>query len=437
MSFALHLRRRSDFSEAVEYSGHSKSSVYLAPPGDEPQQRVRHSSGHGRNATRAPRLTHISSAAHSFPTTDSGAGGPHPIPNDIIKHQYASDNILQYYEAYIPETNKLDATSAKYWVIFIHGGYYRDPKVQAGSFHRALASLVSNPLYLHLRGSITGYASINYRLSAHSDHPQDPEKTPDYEMHNAKHPDHIDDVIAGIAELQRKYGFGSNYLVAGHSVGATLAFQLALCQQKSWQPPSNSSNTSTENAIDPPSAILGLNGIYSFPALHESFPSYVGMTSGALGSDPKIHAAVSPAAYPGSTYASTWTPKHGRRRIVILASSPQDALVDHKQVEVMLEALNGASSSSEYSPDARSMSNATAFSDATTINPATASNTLHRVASDVGFEVQTLQLKGDHDHVWQTGEGLARAIALVMGQVRRCEREECAGGGDARDFGAA
>lgn len=354
----------------------------------------------------------------------------------MIKHQYASDNILQYYEAYIPEVNKRDPNSAKYWVIFIHGGYYRDPKVQAATFQRALASLVSNPLYLHLRTSIAGYASINYRLSAHPDHAQDPEKTPNYEMHNAQHPDHVNDVIAGIAELQRKYGFGSNYLLAGHSVGATLAFQLALCQQKSWQPPSNS-NASAEDAIEPPSAILGLNGIYSFPSLHQSFPSYVGMTSGALGPEPKVHASASPASYRSSTYSSSWTPEHGRRRIVILASSPQDTLVDHKQVEVMLEALRGTSSSSEYSPVTRSMSNATAFSDATTINPATASNTLHRVTSSPGFDVQTLQLKGDHDHVWQTGEGLARAIALVVGQMRKDEREVCAGGGDARHFGAA
>lgn len=423
-------------NQAVEYSGHQKSSVYLAPPGEEPQQRGQHSPRHGRSGTRGTQLAHTSSAAHSFPTYVSGASGPHPIPNDIVKHQYASDNILQYYEAYIPEIKRQDPQSAKYWVIYIHGGYYRDPDVQAASFHRALASLVSNPLYLHLRNLIAGYASINYRLSPHPDHPQNPEKTPDYEMHRAKHPDHINDVIAAIAELQKKYGFGSNYLLAGHSVGATLAFQVALCQQSSWRPPSTSSSSSMSPSIDPPSGILGLNGIYSFPTLHTSFPSYVNMTSGALGSDATVHAAVSPANYAASTYASTWNPTHGRNRIIILAASPQDALVDHKQGEVMLQSFSDGSSFEDAAATRRT-STATAFSDATTINPATASNTLHRVASSTGFDVQTLQLKGDHDHVWQTGEGVARAIALVVGQMKRAEREECAGGGEARDFGAA
>lgn len=414
----------SDILEAVEYSGRQKSAVYLAPPGEEPQQRGQHSPHHVRNGTRGTRPA----AAH--------VSGAYPVPKDIIKHQYASENILQYYEAYVPEATQQGPQSARYWVIFIHGGYYRDPSVQAASFHKALASLLSNPLYLHLRSSVAGYASINYRLSPHPDHPQDPEKTPKYEMHGAKHPDHINDVIAGIAELQRKYGFGSNYLLVGHSVGATLAFQVALCQQSSWQPPSASSGSSASSAIDPPSGILGLNGVYSFPALHKSFPSYASMTLGALGSDPKVYAAVSPATYSASTYASTWNPSHGRKRIIVLAASPQDTLVDVKQGEVMLESLKDESTSEEVSV-ARRMSTATAFSDATTINPATASNMLHRVPSSAGFDVQTLQLKGDHDHVWQTGEGLARAIALVLGQMRRAEREECEGGGAARDFGAS
>ena len=414
----------SDVLEAVEYSGRQKSAVYLAPPGEEPQQRGQHSPHHARNGPRGIRPA----AGH--------ASGGYPLPKDIIKHQYASENILQYYEAYVLEGNQQGLQSAKYWVIFIHGGYYRDPSVQAASFNKALASLLSNPLYLHLRKSVAGYASINYRLSPHPDHPQDPEKTPKYEMHGAQHPDHINDVIAGIVELQRKYGFGSNYLLVGHSVGATLAFQVALSQQSSWQPPSAGSISPASSSIDPPSGILGLNGVYSFPVLHRSFPSYADMTSGALGSDAKVHSAVSPASYSASTYASTWNPSHGRKRIIVLAASPQDTMVDAIQWEVMLEALKDGSSSEENLVTRR-MSTATAFSDATTINPATASNMLHRVTSSAGFDLQTLQLKGDHDHVWQTGEGLARAIALVLGQMRRAEREECEGGGAVRDFGAA
>lgn len=418
-------------NQAVEYSGHQKSSVYLAPPGEEPQQRGQHSPHYARQGAHGGRLAHTSSGPRS------GAPGANGIQKDIIKHQYASDNILQYYEVYIPDVNERNSTSQNYWVIYLHGGYYRDPDIQAASFNKTLSALISNPLYLHTRLSIAGYASINYRLSPHPKHPQNPEKTPDYEMHTARHPDHINDVIAGIAELQKKYGFGSNYLLAGHSVGATLAFQVALCQKASWQPPFSPTSTTAERSIDPPSAILGLNGIYSFPTLHQSFPSYVGMTSGALGSSAKVHASASPASYIASTYLSTWAPSHGRQRIIILASSPQDRLLDHKQVDVMLDALNGPNSAEE-APATRSMSTATAFSDATTINPATASNTLHRVASSAGFDVQTLQLKGEHDYVWQSGEQLARAIALVVGQMKRAERdqgEECAGGGLARDFG--
>jgi hypothetical protein len=75
---------------------------------------------------------------------------------------------------------------------------------------------------------IAGYASIDYRLSAHPAYPQDAGNTPKTSLREARHPDHLDDVCSAIVFLMDKFDFGSNYILVGHSCGASLSFQAVM-----------------------------------------------------------------------------------------------------------------------------------------------------------------------------------------------------------------
>lgn len=276
--------------------------------------------------------------------------------------------------------------SPKFFLVYLHGGYYRDPKIDARSFDHTLSLLINSPLHARTRSHISGYASINYRLSPHPDHPQDPDRTGNYLLRDASHPEHIEDVVTAIADLQRRYGFGSHYILMGHSVGATLALQAALCGQVPWSPPTA---TDTESAtlaepsasISPPAAIIGFNGIYSFPLLHTTNPTYQALTSNALGPDPQAHRAASPATYAPTAFTDpspSLAPGSGLRHL-FLAASRADKLVPWSQVECMRDV---------FAEDA-----------------------------ETDIEVRVLEIKGDHDESWQRGEDVCRVVALALKAV--------------------
>jgi len=68
-------------------------------------------------------------------------------------------------------------------------------------------------------------ATINYRLSYFHTRP---------EAYQAKHPDHLNDVAGAIAYLQDRYKFGGNYVIIGHSCGATLSLQYVSGVDRRW-----------------------------------------------------------------------------------------------------------------------------------------------------------------------------------------------------------
>ena len=391
-----------------KYSG----SSYLSPKTKEPQQRARnYSPSHYKDqhiSHHQSRSEHPSSAAHSFPAhtgiappKSSGQRDPSPpqisdkIQHEITRHQYAQDNILQSYELYVPELDHkhlVDAKGHNYWIIYIHGGFFRDPSVTSSSFYPALEMLVTGSHHhRHLlkhegRDSgpsdispyIAGYASLNYRLSPHPDKdPQDPEKTPAYELRNAKWPEHVHDVLAAIAHLQAKYGFGERYLLVGHSVGATMALLSTLAAHKS---PFSQTKGIEMPKIEPPMAVLGVSGIYDFPLLHESFPGYVGLTRNAIKNE-EDDVLASPASYDATEYTDTWTAGGKKKRAVIIAHSRDDGLVDWKQVEAMEGLLK------------------------------------HRSAIDVSV----IEMKGLHNEIWDKGTELARVMTEAVGVMRRLE----------------
>ena len=357
--------------------------------------------------------------------TDTRNGGPSPrripsplsdkIQREISRHQYAQDHILQSYELYIPEhegSHPSQPQDKKFWIVFIHGGYFRDDSVTAASFHPALSILTRAPKH-HLQHLIktgedqenivpyvAGYASINYRLSPRpTKSPQDPHTTPAYELRNAAWPEHMHDVLAAIAQLQRKHGFGQRYVLVGHSVGATMALLSTVAAGKTL---THAAGSRALPSIQPPLAAVGVSGIYDFALLHDSFPDYADLTANAI-RDPRDIALASPARYALAEYREAWAQQPTQERALVLAHSRDDGLVDWKQVEAM---------AAVFKPEPESESEAKSQ---TPGGQTTASGR-------DSFAVQVVEMKGKHDEIWGLGTELARVIRIGIGAARRLDR---------------
>jgi kynurenine formamidase len=84
--------------------------------------------------------------------------------------------------------------------------------------------------------------------------------------------------------------------------------------------------------IDLPLGSLGVDGIYDIPALLESFNEVDGYRDsmiGAFGIDEQVWQDVSPARH--NNYARSWP----NGKLVMIAHSERDELVDWKQVDLM------------------------------------------------------------------------------------------------------
>jgi acetyl esterase/lipase len=254
---------------------------------------------------------------------------------------YAGDNYLQTYNVYNGCEGKNGTNT---WVVYIHGGYFRDPLVLADSFHATVnGSLANSP--------DISFATIDYRLSAHSAHPQAAD-TPAFDLRNARWPQHLDDVFVALKQLQTKYKFGSNYILVGHSVGAQMALLAAL--------------KATERDFAAPKLVLGLSGIYDFPMIHEAHPEYKPITFNAIEEGEEI--AASPARYSVQDYKDAGVLQ------VILGHSKDDGLVPWNQVDRMEAVLS---------------------------------------QDDAGY-VQTLELFGAHNDIWRDGRESARALEAAL-----------------------
>ncbi|PKX94372.1 arylformamidase [Aspergillus novofumigatus IBT 16806] len=272
-----------------------------------------------------------------------------------------------------------DNLDAGYWVILIHGGAWRDPTQTAVSYLTPAESILTTPpAYTSTTlPHIAAFASIEYRLSAHPSYPQNPDHTDPTEHRNAKHPDHIRDVQAALDLLQRKYGFGTKYILVGHSAGATLAFQSVM----------GAFRDSAAAVVSPPAAILGMAGIYDLRLLrdtHRHISAYQEFIEGAFGSDEAVWGAASPASVNGSEgVEGGWT----SGRLAVLAHSAEDGLVDAAQQQAMQAALSRWEDSTPQGSGQR--------------------------------RVEMLSLKGDHDDAWIKGDELARAIAHTLAGLQK------------------
>ncbi|EAW07836.1 arylformamidase [Aspergillus clavatus NRRL 1] len=283
------------------------------------------------------------------------------MPTEILQY---GDHSLQT----ITVSTVSEDPSTGYWVILIHGGAWRDPTQTASNYLAPVESiLTASPEYTSTTlPHIAAFASIEYRLSPHPNHPQDPKHTQPSEYRNAQHPDHLRDVQAALALLQQKYKFGSRYILVGHSAGATLAFQSVMGALQGGAAPA---------------AILGMAGIYDLRLLrdtHRAISAYQEFIEGAFGSDETLWDAVSPATVEGSGgVEGGWT----TGRLAVLARSSGDGLVDAGQQEAMKRVLGRW----EHGGGKR--------------------------------RVETLALEGDHDDAWEKGDELARAIAFTLAEL--------------------
>jgi kynurenine formamidase len=284
--------------------------------------------------------------------------------------EYSDESSLNTLDICIPRPLDSSSNGNNFWIVYIHGGAWYDPEQDSTTFTRIQSILLDSPI----SSKVSGYASINYRLSSYPSHPTNP-SNPSDPARNAKHPDHINDVLTALLYLQETYGFEDRYVLVGHSCGATLAMQTAM--KRYWGSQYESTFALSLNVV-PPLAVVGLEGLYDLPLLvtnHKDVPEYRDFVTNAFG--PHGWDAVSPTA---GDYEESWPDG----KLVVLGHSNDDSLVESGQWERMKEVLEGQGWKEESK----------------------ARNVVH------------FECKGDHDEVWETGDA-ARAIEFAVKELIR------------------
>ncbi|KAI4188629.1 MAG: hypothetical protein L6R41_002007 [Letrouitia leprolyta] len=317
---------------------------------------------------------------------------------------YTSPNLaLRILDLHIPTT---PPSTPSYTLIYIHGGAFRDPLITSQSILPSLPFLLpsssSSSSQSDISHNIAAIASLNYRLSPYPSHPTDPSK-PDDESRNAKWPDHVKDVRRAIHWLSSscdeeeedgsargRYPDLTTHacILIGHSVGATIAFALALESDLDTV-----SNTNERENNVKFKAIVGVEGIYDFVALRDAHLEfrdvYEEFTTAALGDERS-------GGWEKGNVAKIV--RDGKVRLegvetVVLGQSRRDELVEWGQVEVIKAALEERGWNGEDEGSGK---------------------------GDKKM-VSVVELNGGHDEVWEKGEEMARCILLA---VKDCIRRD-------------
>lgn len=263
------------------------------------------------------------------------------------------------------------------WIIYIHGGAWRDPLVDSSSFEATALKIMSASK--NDASMIAGIASLNYPLSSHPNHPTHPAPPQDPSLpvdmaRTAKHPDHILAVLSALAYLQDSLHVAHDYLLSGHSCGATLAFQAVMDSQR-WAVSSGEQKVLAP-AVRKPKVIVGLNGLYDLPRFirqpdssHAALgPVYSDFTKGAFGDDDEVWRQVCP------TIVEDWGKEWPEGELIVLVQSREDGLVPYSQTEIMKKRLAEVSS----------------------------------------IRVLELDADGDHNDLWKKGDRLAEILLQAM-----------------------
>jgi kynurenine formamidase len=268
---------------------------------------------------------------------------------------------------------------------YIHGGAWRSPVQDSKDLQPALSQLLTLTSSKETINHVAGFASINYGLST---------GVHDEKSLDVKHPQHIQDVIKALNWLRAEYDVGAqdethtgksgwDWIVVGHSCGATIAFHLSMSYSKPWGTPQEGSFTGK-----PPIAVVGLEGLYDLPLLnqvHLDEPIYAAFITSAFGSDRKIWKEVSPA------YGQFKPAFHnGGLRLVVLGHSSEDELVGWEQVGAMWRVLEGQGWSVAEDED------------------------VHGDEETPEKRLVLIQLKGTHDEIWDKGTGVRKGIEIAI-----------------------
>ncbi|KAF6808011.1 pfs domain-containing protein [Colletotrichum plurivorum] len=279
----------------------------------------------------------------------------------FTSYSYGS-NVLQSYDVYLPSETS-SASPDKYWVIYIHGGFYRDLAQNATTVEAAIATLEANSSDV-LQKQVAGIASLNYRLSALPG--AQPDDTPPNELQKARWPDHLNDAVAAVKDLGERYPIDGKYIIGGHSVGAQMSFLAAL-------------ETLKDDSIPKPAAVLGISGIYDYPQLHVTHPDYDVLVLNAMREDQLVEA--SPSKADAEKYAAL-----GLEAFVI-AHSRNDGLVPWDQVEA-IEATLGT-------------------------------------LPELKNKTTLVELDGQHNEIWRGGVQLAKAFTETLAVLQETPKNEC------------
>lgn len=142
-----------------------------------------------------------------------------------------------------------------------------------------------------------------------------------------------------------------------------------------------------------PTAIIGVAGIYDLRLLrdtHRDIPAYTEFIEGAFGADEVLWDTVSPAQMVGSRgVEGGWE----SGRLVVLAHSKDDELVDVCQMDAMRDTLRGWEESEAQVP-------------------------VHELTHN-DRRVVVLPISGAHDEAWSSGEEMVRAITFAFEELRK------------------
>ena len=270
---------------------------------------------------------------------------------------------------------------------YIHGGAWRDPRKTKSGIQPSLSELFPSSLSpAAARDRIAGIASLNYRLSPHPSYPAKDED--DAAARSARHPDHVNDVIDALRWLGKKWGVrDGGYVLVGHSCGGTLALQVAMSGGKKWGDSSEKKEYGEEKT-PMPIAIVPVEAITDIQSLvksHASQSMYEEFVVAAFGKETDEWKAASPVI--GTYGEERWS----AGRLVMLAQSREDELVEWEQCDLLLKILK------EQGWEEKSSG---------------AENRDRRAS--VAQEVRMLELKGQHDEIWEKGKELARAIEATV-----------------------
>ncbi|ODQ54800.1 alpha/beta-hydrolase [Saitoella complicata NRRL Y-17804] len=192
-----------------------------------------------------------------------------------------------------------DSSTVSRWVIFIHGGAWRDPNNTSKDGHPLLTSLLSTTTTT--TSPPFGCASLNYRLS--------PDVT---------HPAHLDDCISALRLLHEQYGM-QEYILVGHSAGATLAFQIA-----------HALSPSQKGDLGTLKSLICTEGLYDLADLCTEYPDYTSFVESAFDS-------VRAASVASPVNLLEGVEKEGVE--VVLVQSMEDELLSPWQTGLMEERL--------------------------------------------------------------------------------------------------